>query len=171
MSKFVALNRVARGLMLMLVGAAAAEAGVVRPIAESVNRLPNDLAPQPLVKLQAAQLDLVSLPVLYQPATRHLDATRVLPDSLTAPASLMPAGTLAWAGIREAATLVEVQQSAPKQPARRAEMRDVAADATPNVELLTAIPAPEPPAVMLAGVAVVAGGMVLSRTRRRSVDA
>ncbi|MFM8413304.1 MAG: hypothetical protein ACKOCX_01125 [Planctomycetota bacterium] len=171
MSKFAPACRMISGLIFLSLVAGTADAGLVGPMAETEAGVEQNLAPRPLVTPRAARVDLVSLPVLYLPAVRQHDAGRVLPDSLTAPAALMPSGTLSWAGIHEAATLVEVQESSPKQQAKRADLRDVASDAAPNVELLTAIPAPEPPAVVLAGLALVAGGLVLNRQRRRGTEA
>ena len=171
MSKFAPVIRLIYGLFFLTLVAATADAALVGPLADTGGDVSPNPAPRPLVTIRAARIDLVSLTVLYLPAVRQHGAGQVLPDSLTAPAALMPSGTLSWAGIREAATLVEVEQFSPKRQARRADLRDVARDAAPNVELLTAIPAPEPPTVVLASLALVAGGLVLNRHRRRGTTA
>lgn len=111
--------------------------------------------------------DVASMPVPYFPAPDEADADRVLPESLTAPANLVPRGSLRWAGIQEAVTLLI---SLPEQPGseavKQARLRELAAAESPNLELLTAIPAPEPSALALTGFALAAGCLVIQRRRR-----
>jgi len=119
-----------------------------------------------IVRQRSVEMHVASLSVLYIPTCRCCDHGRVLPDWLTAPASLTPTGSLTWAGIEEAATIATLAQPQ-KESDKAAGINDFARDGSPDVELLTAIPAPEPPAMVMAGLALAAGGLVWNRKRAR----
>lgn len=94
-----------------------------------------------------------------------------LPYSLIAPASLIPSGSLGWAGIDGVPTVVGLDFQPWTSAGRQAWSREFAdarsMDLEPNLELLTGIAAPEPPALVLAGFALLAVGLVGHQNHRR----
>lgn len=151
---------------LMATFATAASATILdlpgdRTTAPITSACPADLAPR-----TGSPIELSTLPVLYLRTRRCVDAGRVLPDWLTAPAALMPTGSLTWAGVDESVIVASLPQPKPES-VKAAGVRDFAANDNPNLELLTAIPAPEPPTIVMAGLALAAGGLVWNQKRRR----
>lgn len=146
-----------------------AEAALIAPATEGPATRLTSIAEQSMVPPRQADLGTVSRRVIYCPAGRVADAGRVLPDWLTAPAALRPTGSLSWAGIQEAAAMIAALPEQPRNDSdRRGSPREVVATESPNLDLLTAIPAPEPPAIVMLGFALAAGGLVWTQNRRRT---
>lgn len=99
-------------------------------------------------------------------AAHAVASGQVWPDALATPPRQAAVGSLAWAGIDETAALLGLPAPKRTTPATGTPPRDVAADESPNLESLAGIPAPEPPGLMLAGVALAAGGLAWKRRRR-----
>jgi len=132
-----------------------ADPAATRPAAAAAT-IPGDL-----------RVDFVALDVPYAPTQWHQNPDRVFPEHLTAPAALEPTGSLTWAGIEA------VESTKPlwnPRDVRGSSLYDfVGQDST--VDLLTGRPAPEPPAIVMAGFALAAGAVWTGYRRRQKSPA
>jgi hypothetical protein len=110
-----------------------------------------------------ARIDLDMPHVSFQSVSPG-SAPQVIPEHCLDFDTLMPMGSYSWAGLDEATELMAAPMEERKDLKTKTTKNDRADE--PDMELLTAAPAPEPPTGVLAAAAVVAGG-VLNRVRRR----
>ena len=98
----------------------------------------------------------------YAPSQWRPRLDRVFPESLTAPAALQPTGSLTWADVGT------IGQDEPFWAPGSGEsgLYDFVEE-SPNVDLLAARPAPEPPAIVMAGFALTAGAVWTGYRRRK----
>ena len=112
------------------------------------------------------RVDFVALDVPYAPSQWRPRLDRVFHESLTAPDALQPTGSLTWAGVGT------VGQEEPFWTPRRGQSGLFEfVDESPNVDLLAARPAPEPPAIVMAAFALTAGAVWTGYRRRKKVTA
>jgi hypothetical protein len=116
-----------------------------------------------LMPVFVAQIDL-GMPQLAPETSSPIAAQQVIPEQLLNLESLTPCGSFSWAGIDEFAELDAAPMAERKDLKRKTAAQDKSDEIDP--ELLTAAPAPEPPTSVLAGIALVAGG-IWTRARRR----
>jgi len=113
------------------------------------------------------RVDFVALDVPYAPTQWHQNPERVFPEHLTAPAALEPTGSLTWAGIEA------VESTKPlwdPRDVRGSNLYDFVGQGS-AVDLLTGRPAPEPPAIVMAGFALAAGAVWTGYRRRQKSPA
>lgn len=131
-----------------------------------------------LLLSSAAQADTAAVPSLMPVATAQVDLG--MPQISAGNASLFandqvlsehlidrlaPAASLAWAGVDEFNELMAAPMDERKDVKKKVAKNDK--DDEIDAELLTAAPAPEPPTSVLAGIALVAGG-IWTRARRHA---
>jgi hypothetical protein len=112
-------------------------------------------------------VDVVALGVPYAPTQWHRDLDRVFPKHLTAPAALKPTGSLTWAGIE---TVESTKPLWDPRDVRGSNLYDFVGQGS-TVDLLTGRPAPEPPAIVMAGFALAAGAVWTGYRRRQKSPA
>lgn len=117
-----------------------------------------------MVPVMVAQIDL-GMPKLAPEVGSPFAAQQLIPEEVLL-GDLAPAGSLFWAGIDEFAELDAAPMPERKDLKRRTATNDKSDEI--DTELLTAAPAPEPPTSVLAGIALVAGG-IWTRARRQRV--
>jgi len=108
-------------------------------------------------------VDFVALGVPYAPTQWYRDLDRVFPEHLTAPAAMEPTGSLTWAGIET------VESNKPfwdPRDVRGSNLYDFVGQGS-AADLLTGRPAPEPPAIVMAGFALAAGAVWTGYRRRQ----
>lgn len=116
-----------------------------------------------LMPVVVAQVNLGPMPLYACDIAATAGWQRMFPGVLCSPAVV--SGSLAWGGVNEAAELMNAPMEERKQDKSKATASKDERN-EPNVELLTAAPAPEPVLGAIAAVAMVVGG-IWTRARRR----
>ena len=118
------------------------------------------------VDIPTHRVDFTSLEVPYAPSEWRLETAQVFPEFLTAPAALQPTGSLIWAGI---------DSIGPQEPFWNPRSGESGVfefvEQSPNLALLVGRPAPEPPAIVMAGFALTVGAVWTGYRRRKKVAA